>query len=107
MQETAQSDVRSLSVDPGSLEDQLSSQESTDGVSGGEGVVAGEGGKKKGEHSRGTGDSLIVIGSTTAKVPALLKPNVSELRGSATKDIFGCVKYQYQDIMNIIIAGSD
>ncbi len=70
VQEATQSDIRSMSVDPGSLDEQLSSQGSVEGMTGaGEGLGGGGGGRKRGEFSGGVLSSeLVVVGSGSGGV---------------------------------------
>ncbi len=66
-QEATMSDIRSMSVDPGSLDEQLSSQGSGDGGMGG-----GGGRKRAGEYSGGvfSNSELVVVGGGGGRVVA-------------------------------------
>ncbi len=57
VQETTLSDVRSMSVDPGSLDGRLSSHDSSEGL-----VVDGIK-RKRGEYSGGTSEMVIMAGA--------------------------------------------
>ena len=85
VQETTQSDIRSMSVDPGSLDEQLSSQGSVEGGGGGgAGGVAVESGvsKKRGEFSGGMDESseLVIVSSETSGT-GTLRPDRSNVSG--------------------------
>ena len=64
MNDVAHSDIRSMSVGPGSLDDQVSSQ--------GSGEVLTDGVQKRGEFSGGS--SELVVGGSSLKLTSVFKP---------------------------------
>lgn len=73
LQETSQSDIRSMSVDPGSLDDQPASQGSSEGVGIGR-IMGVEPAKKSGEFSGGVESSELVVGASSSQLVGALGP---------------------------------